>query len=456
MRDLDVLVIGAGTAGQTVAHDLVDQGMTVGVVDMSARPGGVCALAGCQAKKWFYEATETIARAAHLMGKGVTRLPEIDWGAILTEKNRFTDKIPESTITGFQAAGIDYLKGRAAFDGDGTVAVDGSPVSAERIVVATGARPMPLPIPGAEHVITSDAFLDLPALPERIAFIGGGFISFEFAHFAARLGARPGAIHILEIADRPLGPFDAEMVALLVKATEAEGVRVHTGVRIAAVARDADELTLRLGSGEALTVDMVVHGAGRIPNIDALGLHRAGIEASKAGIAVDAGMRTTNPRVWAVGDCAATVQLARVADQESHVAAACIAAETQGGQPPAMDYRTVPFMLFTYPQYGMVGSTEDTLKKEGIKYWKSMGSGLSWPTYRRIGMNHAAYKVLVDEENRILGAHILSDNASGLINTFKQAMASGTPIEALYKENIMSPYPSRESDIIYMLSPLIE
>jgi glutathione reductase (NADPH) len=456
MRKLDVLVIGAGTAGQTAAYDLVEEGLSVGVVDMSERPGGVCALAGCQAKKWFYEATETVARAAHLMGKGITRMPKVDWASLLKEKNAFTGKIPESTVKGFAAAGIDYRKGRAAFTDADTVTVDGAVVDAQRIVIATGAGPMPLPFSGAGHLITSDQFLDLQSLPKRIAFIGGGFISFEFAHFAARLGASPGDIHILEVADRPLGPFDAEMVSQLVKASEAEGVRIHNGVNISAVAASGDGFTVKLASGDAIDVDLVVHGAGRAPNLEGLALEKAGVSATPAGITVDESMKTTNPRVWAIGDCAATIQLARVADQEGHVAAAAITADLQGGAAPAMNYSAVPMLLFTYPQYGMVGSTEDALKKEGVKYWKSADKGLGWPTYRRIGMTHAAYKILVDGENRVLGAHILSDNAAGLINCFRNAMLSGKTVEELYHENIVSPYPTRESDIIYMLSALLD
>jgi glutathione reductase (NADPH) len=105
---------------------------------------------------------------------------------------------------------------------------------------------------------------------------------------------------------------------------------------------------------------------------------------------------------------------------------------------------------------GLVGKTEDELIKEGTKYWKSFAKEVSWPTYRRIGMKHAAYKILVDGDSKILGAHVLSDNATGLINTFKQAMLDGTTVAELHKANIMSPYPSRESDIIYMLSPLLD
>jgi glutathione reductase (NADPH) len=127
------------------------------------------------------------------------------------------------------------------------------------------------------------------------------------------------------------------------------------------------------------------------------------------------------------------------------------------GDPPeaAMDYTAVPAVLFTYPQYGMVGMTEAALQEKGIDYQKSSGDHLGWPTYRRVGMRQAAYKLLVGEEGNILGAHILSDNAAGLINIFTLAMANSISAAALYHQSIMTPYPSRESDIIYMLKPLI-
>jgi glutathione reductase (NADPH) len=116
----------------------------------------------------------------------------------------------------------------------------------------------------------------------------------------------------------------------------------------------------------------------------------------------------------------------------------------------------VPTILFTYPQYAMVGATEAALKDDGIRYYKNADFNLSWPTYRRVGMAHAAYKVMVDDDNRVLGAHIISDNAAGLINIFKQAMYHHRSVEDLYWEHVMTPYPSRESDIIYMLKPFFE
>jgi len=121
-----------------------------------------------------------------------------------------------------------------------------------------------------------------------------------------------------------------------------------------------------------------------------------------------------------------------------------------------IDYRIVPTFLFTYPQLGMVGKTEDQLQQEGLRYWKSADTQLSWPTYRRINMRHAAYKILVDGNDQILGAHFLSDATTGLVTTFAQAMRTGTTASELYENCILTPYPSRESDILYMLSAFLE
>ncbi|MCF8052999.1 MAG: NAD(P)/FAD-dependent oxidoreductase [Desulfobacterales bacterium] len=456
MKKYDAIVVGSGTAGQTAAYLLNDQGLDVGLVEKSDRPGGVCALSGCQAKKWFYEVTETAARARHLEGRGVSRPPETDWAAILAEKNSFTAKVPDATVKGLEGSGIDYIPGNARFSDHETLEVDGKPLEAAYFVLAVGARPGSLPFDGSEHLTVSRDFLELERLPEKIVFVGGGFISFEFAHFAARLGPKNRSIKILEAGDRPLGPFDAEMVALLVAASQEEGIEVITGIEIDSIEKKGSGFAVQLGSGEVHEADLVVHGAGRAANIEGLRLDNAGIQTEKRGIVVDPSLRTTNPRVFAVGDCAATLQLARVADFEARVAAESIVAEREGGKPAKIDYSAAPALLFTYPQYGMIGKTEDALKKESVRYFKSFGRKLSWPTYRRVGMRHAAYKILVDEDNRILGGHILSDNASGLLHTLRLAMVTGMTAGDLHRTSIMAPYPSRESDLIYMLSPFLE
>jgi glutathione reductase (NADPH) len=449
----DVIVVGSGTGGQTAAFELNDAGLKVAVIDRSDRPGGTCALCGCQPKKWFYEVTEAIAKSNHLTGKGIKTPPKAEWRAILAQKNEFTSTVPENTIKSFKDAGISFLRGRAKFSSGDAMEVDGIPVAAKHYILATGARPMSLPMAGSENLITSDAFLELKELPRSILFVGGGFISFEFAHFAARLGPENPQVRILHRSERPLGRFDAEMVELLVKASMEEGIEVHTKVQISSVEKRRSGFVVSTEAGESFDADLVVHGAGRAPNVVELALEAAGVRYSERGIAVDERMRTSNPHVFAIGDCAATVQLARVADYEAHVAAKNILAELRNTEGAKIDYTAVPAMLFTYPQYGMVGKTEAALIQQNIPYRKSFAKNLQWPTYQRIGLKHAAYKILVGADNRILGAHILSDNASGLINTLKQAMLSGTTAEDLYRQNIMSPYPTRESDIIYMLKP---
>ncbi|WP_028315420.1 dihydrolipoyl dehydrogenase family protein [Desulfatibacillum aliphaticivorans] len=457
MKSYDVVVIGSGTAGQTAAYALEEQGFKVAVIEKSPTPGGTCALYGCQAKKWFYETAEAVSKAKHLQGLGITQPPEWSWEDVLAQKNAFTSKIPDNAVNGLQGVDIDFIPGEARFQDKETLVVNGGTVHAKWFIIASGAEPMPLPIDGAENMITSTDFLGLKELPEKILFVGGGFISFECAHFCAGLGPKDGTVTILEAGPRPLGPFDSEMVELLTEASRDAGIDIRTGVKITSIVKQGDGFKVLTENQGDFQADLVVHGAGRSPDISGLDLEKAGVEFERRGIKVDASMRTSNPRIFAVGDCAATIQLARVADKEAAVCANNIIADRKGaGKAQAMVYDTVPFLLFTYPQYGMVGKTEDALKKEGLKYYKSFGKHVGWPTYRRVGMKHAAYKILVDENNMILGAHILSDNASGLLNLLRTAMMHGVSAEDLHAESLMTPYPSRESDVVYMLKPLIE
>ncbi len=456
MDKYDVIIIGTGTAGQSAALELAAEGYSVAIVESSSTPGGVCALRGCQAKKYFYEVTETVARAQHLLGKGVSELPLINWQQILEEKNKFTANIPKNTVNNMRGNGVAFHQGEAQFLDGSTISVDKSTLQADYIVIATGAFPRQLDIGGSDHTITSDEFLELKALPKRIAFIGGGFISFEFAHFAARLGGSSGNIHILEVHDRPLQPFDEDMVLKLMEASADEGIHIHTTVTVSSIAKNNSTYTVAMDNGNSIEVDLVVNSIGREPNIKKLNLEAADVEYSLKGIRVNSNMQSTNPAIYAVGDCAETLQLARVADMEALTAAGAIVAQKEGLDTPSIDYTAAPAVLFTYPQLGMVGRTEQQLQAENIKYWKSFEANLGWPTYKRIGMKHAAFKILVDADDRILGAHFLSDNATGLVNTFKEAMLNKSTVSELHRSNIMAPYPSRESDVLYMLAPFIE
>ena len=246
------------------------------------------------------------------------------------------------------------------------------------------------------------------------------------------------------------------MVDLLVEASAVDGIGLITGAKIQSIAKKGAGFVVATAADGDFEVDLVVNGAGRAPQLAGLALEAAGIAYSPKGIAVDGGMQTANPKVFAVGDCAASIQLARVADYEAHVAARNILAALGRGGAATIDYGAVSALLFTYPQYGMLGKTEAALKDEGTPYRKSFGKHIGWPTYTRIGMAHAAYKILVGADKQILGAHFLSDNAAGLLNTLRLAMLNGIPADRLYWQNVMSPYPSRESDLIYMLKPFLD
>ncbi|MDX9835720.1 MAG: NAD(P)/FAD-dependent oxidoreductase [Desulfobulbus sp.] len=456
MDTFDVIVIGTGTAGQSATFDLVAEGLKVAIIEYSDTPGGTCALRGCQAKKWFYEVAELSARCQHLQDIGIVTPPLVDWGQILAQKNKFTAKVPERTRKNLEGHGVSYFDGKAVFVDASTVMVNEQRLSADYFLIATGAEARSLPFSGNEHMSTSDEFLELQELPDRIAFIGGGFISFEFAHFAARLGSRKRDVHILEGQERVLSPFDGDMVEQLVAASEADGIRIHTNVKVAAIEKNGSEYIILCESGENFQVDMVVNGAGRIPSIDSLDLDVAGVKHSKRGIIVDEYMQSSNEGIFAAGDCVDSIQLARVADMEGHAAAQVIIAAKQGGAKKSVDYRVIPAVLFTYPQLGMLGKTEQQLKEENIRYRKSYDTRVSWPTYQRVGLQYAAYKILIDEQDHIVGAHFLLDHTTGVLNTFKQAMHDKTTIAELHRNSIISPYPSRESDIIYMLSPFLD
>lgn len=456
MKSYDTVIIGSGTAGQTAAYELIQHGRSVAVVEKSDQAGGTCALAGCQAKKYFYEGAELAAKSAHLMEKGIRSLPQVNWGDFLRQKNRFTAKVPENTIAGLKKNNIDVIFGTARFINDRHIKVDGQKVAAKHFIIASGARPRPLPIKGAQYMTTSRQFLDLASLPQQIVFIGGGFISFEFAHFASHMcKSDVRQTTILQSGPKPLKQFDNEMVSHLVDASKDAGIDIHTGVTISSIDKTGEQFRVIIGDGHEFTADMVVHGAGRIADIEDLDLERAGVKYSSKGIATNAFMQTTNEYVYAVGDCAHTVQLARVADLEALVAAHTILGR-QEGPIRQMDYTAVPSVLFTYPHYAMVGETEQALQDTGIEYVKSAGQNLGWPTYRRIGMRRAAYKILAEPRGLILGAHMISDNATGIINTIRMAMLNRVRVADLHYQSVAAPYPSRESDLTYMLKPLAE
>jgi glutathione reductase (NADPH) len=222
-------------------------------------------------------------------------------------KRTFTDPVPEHTEHSFAEAGISMRHGRARFVDRTTVQVGDETLVGRSVVIATGARHASLGIAGEEALTTSTQFLELDDLPPRIAFVGSGYIAFEFAHVAARAGAW---LQIFHRGTRPLEKFDPDLVAQLVQTSRGPGIEIHLNKAVTAIERQDDLLLVHARTGEqeqVVEVDLVVHAAGRVPEIDDLDLDAAGVVREKGGVTVNSYLQSmTNSAVYAAGDAVAS------------------------------------------------------------------------------------------------------------------------------------------------------
>ena len=448
-RAFDLVVIGTGEAGEPAAYGVRSAGWTVAIIDK--RPfGGTCALRGCDPKKVLVGVADVIDWCQRMRGRGVAGdTVRLDWPALMRFKRTFTDPVPEDREKGFHEAGIATFHGIAKFVAPDTIRVGDHVLTARSIVVAVGARPRTLRIPGEEFLTTSEQFLQLETLPRRIAFVGGGYIAAEFAHVAARAGAEAAIIHR---GKRPLKGFDADLVAHWQKATTEAGVRLELNAAVSAVEKRDNRLivhAIRDHEGYAWEADMVVHAAGRVPEIDELDLAKGNVKADTRGIVVNDYLQSvSNPAVYAGGDSAASggLPLTPVAHYDGEVIAANLLQVNQ--RKP--DYSVVPTVVFSLPPLAAVGLSEQAAKDRGLSFTVKHEDTSDWYSSRRIGNRYSSFKVLVDEEgDRILGAHVFGPNADDVINIFALAMRSG--VSASQVRSALYSYPSASHDVGYMV-----
>lgn len=441
----DLIAVGAGVAGGAAARAARDGGLKVAVVE-SDKYGGTCPLRGCNPKKVLLGAAETVARARAMRGRGVRGELTVDWAELQDFKRTFVDDLPGRIEESYVKRGIDALHGTARLTGPNSLEVDGRELTARHIFLGPGSWPRALGVPGEELITLSDAFLDLTALPRRIVFIGGGYISFEFAHMAARAGSEATILHR---SAQVLKGYEPELADVIVAASRDAGIAVHTGQAVAGVQRRGEDLVVLTEGGGEYPCDMAVHGAGRTPNVAGLGLDEAGVAVDDKGfILVDEYMRSTsNPAVFAGGDAARTpYALTPASNHEGQVAAHNIL----NGDTLPVNQAGIPRVVFSVPPLAAIGPTEAEAKENGLDFEVRSGSMAEWLPWERLGESHAAYKILsAPDEGRIIAAHLAGHHAEELANIFALAVRLGLTVRDVQKT--IWAYPTSGYYLQYML-----
>ena len=447
-HDYDVLVLGAGNAGLAAAGAASAAGQRVLVVE-SRDIGGTCPLRGCVPKKVLVAAAQAldhIARAeVHAIEVGSAKL---DWARLIERERTFVEGVPEEFEKNLKKRGIDNVRGHAQFIGRHEVNVGGRRYTANKIVVATGSRPRPLPVPGAEHLITSDDLLELPALPDSITFVGAGVIAFEFAHVLARAGTR---VTLLEVAPRVLPALDADAAHQVAKLTEALGVKIETSVAIERIVKRGAgyEIQYRNSDGKVgARSQLVANGAGRIADLCGLDLKAAGINLDKGRVELDEYLRSIeNPDVFFAGDAiSGRPQLSPVATYEGQIVGHNLAHR----ELRAAEYGMQPAAVYTVPSLASVGFTEDGASEAGLDFDVRTNDTREWRSARTYGETAAWSKVLIEKgSGLILGAHLVGHGAEETIHTFALAIEKGMPASEIASR--VYAYPTFHADLKYLV-----
>lgn len=444
----DVLILGGGNAGIGAAVPARAAGLSVAMVE-ARDMGGTCPNRGCTPKKVLVAAAHAlheIDRAkVHCIDVGP---PHLDWAALIDREKELIKDIPANLTRAMEKRGVEIVRGDAVFTGSNTVRVGDREFEAKTVVIATGSKPRPLPVPGAEHLITSDEVLSERTLPASIVFIGGGVIALEFGHVYARAGSQ---VTILEVLPRLLPAADTDAVARLREESERIGIRIETGVTITRIEQTATGLRAifgRDGTSFSVNAERIVNGAGRVANVDTLDLAAAGISHDRGRLLLDAHLRSvSNPAVYACGDAVPTSpQLSPVATYEGQI----VGRNIVNGPKHVPDYTALPTSVYTVPALASVGLTEQAARDEQRKTKIRVNDMRGWLSARTFAETVAWSKIIVDEaDDRIVGAHFVGHSGEELVNIFALAIAHGLTATQV-REKIYA-YPTFSSDIRNLL-----
>jgi dihydrolipoamide dehydrogenase len=432
-QEAEVLVIGSGPGGYAAAFRAADLGLDVTMVDTALRPGGVCLYKGCIPSKTFLFLSELIHDAQRAESMGITfGQPRIDLEALRTWKEKVIDQMAGGLVSLSNRRGVQVLKGRAEFESSDRVRLHDSEVSHIKFghaILATGSYPTPFPgtefKPGG-RIMSSTGALALADIPESMLILGGGYVGLELGTVYAALGSR---VSLVELEDRLLLGVDQDLVQPLHRKLETifENIRLKTKVISLNENKNGVEVTFEGDADKtSQTFDRVLVAIGRKPASQHIGLENTKVELDEKGfVVVDDQMRTTDQRIFAVGDVVGGYMLAHKATREGKVAAEVIA-----GQPSAFDVRAMPAVVYTDPQIAWCGLTEEQARKENTKIdvqrfpWKFSGRATT------MGAPEGLTKIIIDPgTQRILGVGITGRNTEGLISEGVLAIEMGALVE---------------------------
>lgn len=446
-KKFDLIVIGSGPGGGQVVTQALKKDLKIATIDYLY--GGTCALRGCTPKKVMESVTERIWQAKNLEGSGYPKGdPQAIWRELVTHKRRFTELVTANTKENWREKGVTVIEGKAAFTGKKTLEVEGEKYSAKKIVIATGAKPIPLDFDGTELLLHSEDFFDLEHLPKSIIFVGGGYVAFELAHIAAAAGSH---VTIISQDEKPLGLFDPDLVSQLVQSALDKGINIRLGYEVIEAQKVGNKVQVVMQNVSTKeettqTAHCAFNTAGRVPALESLDLHKADIDYDEKGIKVNDYLQTSNEYVYAVGDVIGNYPLTPVAGLEGKVVIENIVkAETE-----KMNYVCVPTALYTSPKLASVGKSEQQLREEETAFQVRQGKSTDWLTEKALNNPYAGYKILLSEDGKhILGAHLLGTYADNVINIFALAIQLNMPVEQL--DSVIFAYPTAVNDIQKMI-----
>jgi pyruvate/2-oxoglutarate dehydrogenase complex dihydrolipoamide dehydrogenase (E3) component len=438
MPDFDLVVIGAGSAGLSVAAGAAQLGVRTALVERD-RMGGDCLNAGCVPSKALLAAAHAAStiRGAIRFGLRVPA-PEIDWDAVRSHVDDVIARIaPNDSEARFTGLGVTVLKGEARFASPGSVTVAGRTLTAKRFVVATGGRAVVPPIPGLAAVPhwTNAELFALAERPEHLLILGGGPIGLEMADAFRGLGCAVTVIEAESIAARE----DPELVAGLRLALSRRGITVLEGSTVAAAEPGP---VLVLADGRRVTGSHLLIAVGRRPNLDALNLAAAEVPVSVNGIVTDKGLRSPgNRRVYAAGDIADPIGIGpRAFTHVGAYHAGIIIRRALFRLPAKVDYSALPRVIYTHPELAQTGQTEAEARAAGRPV-----QILRWPLSENdravAERDEEGLVKLVVSHNRVIGAGILAAHAGEMIGQWTLAIARRVPLSAL--ASLIAPYPTR-------------